>query len=154
MTKYYGFFVWILATQLSFGEPNGSERSQNGSVKGFLERDPYKVNGRDVRLAIESFDYNKGTGSEAWLDINIDMPIETLAIAYRQLKVTVLDAEGHEIAAEPVKQNIAIEEKHQYATFKMELRKGQKIESVRIRWGDSDRSFRYSKGQIGDIFVF
>jgi hypothetical protein len=133
MTKYYSFFVWILAIQLGFCAPDRSEKEQNGSVRAFLKRQPYKVNGHDVRLAVESSDYNKGTGSEASLDINIDMPMEALAIAYRQLKVTILDTKGHEIAAEPAKQDIAIEENQQCATFKMMLKKGQKIESIRIR---------------------
>jgi hypothetical protein len=154
MAKYYGFLTWVLAIHLSFGAPNGSGKSQNGSEQAFLEREPYKVNGHDVRLAIESSDYDKGTGSEAWLCINIDLPTEAPAIAYSKMKVDVADSQGEHIVAKATQEKLTRSEDHQCATFNMRLKIGQKIETVRVRWGNADEMFRYSKGQISDIYVF
>ncbi|MEP6670915.1 MAG: hypothetical protein ABJF10_17280 [Chthoniobacter sp.] len=147
MTKCYAFLIWILAVQFSFGD-------QNGSAKAFWERVPYKVNGHDVRIAVESFDYNKGTGSEAFVSINIGMPPEAPPMDYTKMKVDVADSEGERIVAQPTGGNIFRENEHQCAIFWMKLKKGQKIESVRIRWGDADSTFLYSKGQMADIYLF
>ncbi|MEZ0256800.1 MAG: hypothetical protein ACAI37_16060 [Chthoniobacter sp.] len=137
----------MLAVQLGFGD-------QNGSMKGFWERAPFKVNGHDVRIAVESFDYNRGTGSEALLWINIDLPPAARTIDYAEMKVDVTDSEGTRMDAKPNARQLTREGDHQCATFRIDLKKGQKVESIRIRWGDSDRTFLYSKGQMADIYMF
>jgi len=40
------------------------------------------------------------------------------------------------------------------ATFRMNLKKGQRIETIRIHWGGAYGTYLYSERQIGDIYMF
>jgi hypothetical protein len=147
MNRCCTLVIWILTIQICIAD-------QNGSVKAFLERAPARINGHNVRIAIESFDYNKGTGAKAFVCVNVEIPLSAPRMRSSEMKVIILDSNGQNVATELADKFLARSENRQEVTFKIKLQDGQKIETVRVRWGDSEKTFSYSRGEISDIYMF
>jgi len=128
-----------------------AEDKVNASERAFLEREPCKLNGHKIRLAI-SFPEDIGAPTQAWLCLNIDTARDAALMHYCDFKVSVKDLNGERIVAKPLERQITKEGDHQCARFYLILNIDQKIKAVRIRWGGADRTFLYSKGEISDVF--
>src|SRR5260370_13293941 len=119
---------------------------ETGAYNTFRESTPYDVNGSGVRVALETTDYNKGTSDVAYLLINIDAANHLQIVSYGELKVQVRDTAGKTVAVilQAANKELTLEAGQQCAELKLNIQKGQKIESVQIKWGDSERIFLYS----------
>jgi hypothetical protein len=143
----------FFAVQLSYGQENAT--FETGGYNTFRESPPFPLNGHGVRVALEG-DYNKGTRDEVYLDINIDAANDTQIIKYGELSLQVLDTEGKVVDAvlKPANEDLRFESGQLCAGYKLKIHKGQKIESVKITWGNSERTFLYSKREIKNVYSF